>query len=588
MPPTVEALIELSLAEVRRDERLEATLQAGALLPRDTSDTLWQGVAELSEPELVAAKLELERRGVFSKGNFVHPLYREIALKQVPQAKRSALARQALALLHDDPIRAAGFIGAASLDRTTALTLLSRAAKAAQEGGNAVLAGRLMAEASEHAVGEEKGRLALEAAKVLDGIDYGLMLELAAKASAHLSDPTEALYLQATALAVRGDHEGMQGLLRRLPPAAKQGVVWLQRYIKLLHQSARHEEVIQVWEADPNREQCDGKTIYHVGWAYMHQGNLHAAADLVALWLAKPQATEDDRGSLGELQAAIAFYGGRFEDADTIYSEVLSRFRQDTSVPLESVANVLRNRSLTRLQQGHYWESLPDLQETLDIYASVGNSIHYAQTLVMMSYVLVELGEYERTEDILLEALEIFRRTEPQPWLVNTLVQLSILYLEWSAQIHPILALKYAQDALHVAQALHQEIAIIIALPALSCAKTAVGQAAEGLALADGALERAGQMGFAEAVVEITFAKGSALKALGRVREARDALVTAHQLAEKYGLALQANRYGLELAYLDGDVESARRRLEWFEKRGLLQSVAIAKRYFPELGTQTK
>jgi DNA-binding SARP family transcriptional activator len=44
-----------------------------------------------------------------------------------------------------------------------------------------------------------------------------------------------------------------------------------------------------------------------------------------------------------------------------------------------------------------------------------------------------------------------------------------------------------------------------------------------------------------------------------------------------------ANKIGLELDQLNNDLESARRRMQWFAERGLMNGVNIAKRYFPAL-----
>jgi hypothetical protein len=571
MPVTVEALIEFTLNKVQ-EERLETVLQAKAFLPLDAADALVQNVAELSEADLEIAKLELERQGVFSKGDFAHPLYREVTLEQLPRLKRQALARRALEVLRDKPVEAARFVADANLETAQALELLQRAANNAKEISNQVQAGRLLAQASDYATGEEKGTLALEAARQLNGLDYPKMLELAVTASLHLSDPTEALLLQAKALALQNKYEAMQEVLGRLPAAAKQGRAWLERYIELLHLTGKHEERIQFWEAHPERDECESETVYQVGWAYVHIGNFTAASNLVTRY--------QDRWPLRELRAPIAFYQGHYLEAETIYSDILTL--RETLTP-QNVANNLRNRSVARLGLGLYRESLPDLQEALTIYSEVGNSIYYAQTLVMMSYVYQEL-DFDKTEHVLLEALEIFRRADSQDGLVLTLAQLSSLYLEGSP--HAFVALNYATQAMSAATTLGQDFQSIVAGHALARTKTATGQAGDGLELADKALELSTRLGFSEAVVNCTHAQGMALQALGRMSEAKETLATACRLAEEHGMLLEANKYGLDLDRLNHDIERARERMQWFEERGLLNGVTIAKRYFPELAEQ--
>jgi tetratricopeptide (TPR) repeat protein len=584
MPVTVEALIELTLSRVQ-DEKLLTLSQAKAFLPLDADDKLLQEVADLSASDLAEATLELAQRGIFSRGQFAHPLYREVTLKHLSRPKREGLARRALEVLHDNPVQAANFVADAQLQNAKALELLQRAARVAQETNNKAQAGRLLAQASDYTTGEEKGHLALEAAQLLDGVDYTRMLELAVVASSHLSDPSEALFLQANVLALQNKYEAMQAVLGRMPEATKQGRAWLERYIKLLHHAGKHEERLQVWEAHPERDECNSTTAYQVGWAYVHQGKFDAASNLVRQWLAKAQLSEDDKMSLGELQAAIAFYQGNYAEAEKAYSDVLNLRHKDT--PPQAIANMLRNRSMARLGLGLYPESLPDLQEALNIYSEVGNSIYYAQTLVMTSYIYQELGDFDKTEQVLLEALEIYRRAEAQAGLVETLAQLSSLYLERPPQpTHPLLAAKYASEAVAIASELRQDFLDIIAAHALSRAKTATGRAAEGLELAEKALEQATTSGFFEAVLSCTHAKGLAHQSLGQVSEAREAFETAWRLAQEHGLPLEINKYGLELDRPNNDVKRARERMQWFEERGLFNGANLAKRYFPELAEQ--
>jgi tetratricopeptide (TPR) repeat protein len=584
MPVTVEALIEVTLSSVQ-DQRLEAVLQTKAFLPLEASDELLRNVTELSEQQWAEVKLELEQRGIFSKGKFAHPLYREVTLRHLPQPKRQGLARRTLEVLHDRPLEAASFVADAHLENTKALELLQRAARVAQEKKNRSQAGRLLAQASEYVTGEEKGTLALEAANLLDGLDYARTLELAVIASSHLSDPSEALFLQANVLALQNNYEAMQAVLGRMPEAAKQGRAWLERYIKLLHHAGKHEERLQVWEAHPERDECDGTTAYHVGWAYIQKGDFKAASSLVSQWLAKAQLSQNDKWSLGELQAAIAYYQGNYLEAEKVYDEILALLQKDA--PRQGVANLLRNRSVARLGLGRYPESLPDLQEALRIYSEVGNSIYYAQTLVMTSYIYQELGDFDMTEEVLLEALEIYRRADAQAGLIGTLAQLSSLYLERPPQpTHPLLAAKYASEAFDIALALQQDYDDIIARHALARSKTATGRASEGLELAQQALELAERLGFFEAVLSCTHAKGLAHQTLGQLSEARSAFETVCRLAREHGLPLETNKYGLELDRLEGDVKNARERMRWFEERGLLNGANLAKRYFPELAEQ--
>lgn len=580
MPVTVEALIELLLSGASQHPTLETALQAKALLPLATEDELWANVAQLSTEELETAKLELRSRGIFNAEGFAHPLYREVTLKNLPRAKRQYLSQRALETLQDEPVKAAPFIDDALLENEKALELLKSAARQAQDNKDESSAGRFLAKAVRYATGEEKGELALAAAQTLEGVDAPLALTLTESAARHLSEPSEALYLQALLLAGQGEYEKMQRVVEGLPKAFREDSAWLAKQIQLLYLAGRDEERIAFWESHPEaHESCDGATANFVAWGYLNLGRTVEALELIRRVSASAALSDKDKSNLLEARAALHFYGGDYQEAESDFSEALA-LRQRIGYP-PATANVLRNRSMSRLQQGYLRESLAGFEQALTIYSELGKSLYYAETLVMMSHPLLELGEYERTEKILLESLELFRRAEPHPNLVDTLVQLTALYLEWGTQTHSYLALKYAREAQRIAE----NFAVNSRLMAISTLARAEPNPHLALAYATEALELATGLNILEAIVNSHHARGLALVDLHQKDEAKEAFTLACQLAEQHGLVLETNKYGLELDRLTNDIENARKRMQWFEERGLLNSVNIAKRYFPELAS---
>jgi tetratricopeptide (TPR) repeat protein len=583
MPVTVEALIEMLLSGVSQTPRLETALQAKALLPLDTENELWANVAELSISELETAKLEFRGRGIFSDDSFAHPLYREVTLKNLSKAKRQHLSRRAIEALQAEPVKAAWFIDDALLEREKALELLKNAAQQAKDNKDDASAGRFLANAVQYATGQEKGELALGAARLLEGVDVPRALTLAEDATQHLSERSEALYLRATLLAGQGEYEKMQEVIQQIPDDIKTQPSWIAQYIHLLYLGGKDEERIAFWESHPEaHENCDGATANFVAWGYLNLGRTSEALELIERVTASATLSDKDKSDLLEARAALHFYGGDYGQAESDFSEALE-LRQCIGY-LPATANVLRNRAMTRVQQGRFLEALPDLEHTLQVYSEAGKSLYYAETLVMMSYVLVELGEYERTEKILLEALDIFRRVEPQPKLVDTLVQLAGLYLDWPTQTYTYLALKYAREAEKVARGF----AINSRLMAVSTLARAESDPRSGLTYADEALELASRLNILEAIVNSHYARGLALLALGHRDEAKEALTVCCQLAKEHGLVLEANKYGLELDRLNNDIDSARKKMQWLEERGLMNGVNIAKRYFPALAETPK
>jgi tetratricopeptide (TPR) repeat protein len=591
LPAVVEVLLEQMIMQAKTVPIHRYVLETKALLPLDASDDLWAKVARVTTQELHTALGELSTQGVFKENGFAHPLVREVTLKTLSSDRRQHLARRAINVLKDEPEQAALFIDDAKLENEKSLELLKYAAEKAKEHNKLQLAS-FLAKAVDYATGEEKGKLALEAAWLLDGIDYPKILELLEDAIYHLAEPNEALYLKASVFALQGKHLETQAILEAIPTSGKQGRVWLEQHIKLLHRTTQYEGVVQMWESQAELQaQVESFTVHIVAWAYIHLGNLGAAAALTERWLAKPELAPYDKWSLLEALASIAFYQGNYQEAETYFSEALALPLPETLK--QDMASLLRNRSVNRLQLGRYAESLPDLHAALTIYSEAGNSIYYAQTLIMISYAYQELGDYKRTEDVLLEALDIFRRVAPQPYLSHALAQLSSLYIDMSAQVY--LAKKYALEAMQVASEIEamqvgskvtDKSYLVLGTYATSCAELATGNPNEALKFAEKSLELAKQIDNFEAVVKCHAARGLALQALGRNLEAQEDLNHAFNAATQQGMILEATRFALELDRLNNDLEGARTHMKWFEERGLMNGVNIAKRYFPELATE--
>ena len=366
--------------------------------------------------------------------------------------------------------------------------------------------------------------------------------ELTDLACQTLEDPTEALYLKTSVLAIQGKYPEMQAVIELFPPKAKQGKRWFEHYLKLLYQTTRHQDLISFWENHPQAFDVDSNSIHYVAWSFVHLGKFQEATELTNEWLQKTTLNNHDRWNLLQIRASIAFYQGNYQQANHHYTECLDLdFSEE---PQQDIANILRNRSVTRLQLGQYLQSLPDLQDALNIYSQAGNKVHYAQTLVMLSYVTLEMGDYERTEAILLEALEIFRDIPPQPFLSHALVQISHLYLDMPNRIY--LAKKYAIEALNLSETFSDKSCLVIALPTAAKVELHLGNPEKALELATQALHAANDLEIYEAQLAGHHTLGLVLFRLGQVQEAREAFETACEGAKKQGMLLEEQRFALK------------------------------------------
>jgi len=583
LPNTVEALIERLLEDAVTSDEIRAGLEARAILPVAAAEAVWATVAGLSADALAEVQRELERHGIMTGGVFSHPLFREVAARRLDAPRRRELARRALAALADDVQAAAEFLEDAGLEAERTIELLRRAAAEARSRNDRLQAARLLVKAVGYASGAAKAQLSLEAARALLDAGNSEVRSLLEGVLPLLEDPSEALLMLAEALALEGRSSEMAEVLARLPERVRESSAWLERYVRLLFTAGAYAEVLEVWQSHPAfHEQASPDAIYYVAYTLMDRGELLAARALAEARLARGGLDAYGRAELLDICASVAHYQGAYGQADVLFSEVLALYREHAK-GWDAVANALRNRALNRLQLGQYRESLPDFAEALQHYAERGKGVFYAQTLTMISDVHLELGEYEQAEEVLQGALEVFERIKPQPFLITCLANLVSLYADWQPPYGRLLASKYGERCLKSARELALPSYLAVAAGAASRAATLAGDPARGLELAEEAVHLAGEAGFHETMVKARWAHGLALEALGKRLEAQERLLAALQEAEAQGMVVEANRLGLELARLTGDLENARERLEWFASRGLANGANVARRYFPEL-----
>lgn len=576
LPTTVEALIDHRIGSLNRDADARAAMGALALLGGGGGDAVWIRVAALTPERLKAAARRLEAHGLVVSGAFTHPLYREVALRSLSAESRRELARRAVSALNSSPTLAARHVNEAGLPPRAALELLNRAAAAVNDP---LAKAQFKALAVEHATGEERGHLALEAAKLYEGADHRLTFELARLASEQLGDPPEALYLQAAALALQGEYERAERYFERAKERAAPGSLWLRRQLLLLHRTGRHEALLRAWEEERKLSQLDGYALYCVCWAYIQTGALPKAEALLdewESWSMKRRPNGSDLLDVGEVRASLAYHRGEFAEAARVFDQLVDAAQGELDLTPEQLANLLRNRAVNRMQLGEIAACLPDLEEALHIYQEAGNPVHYAQTLVMASYAHHEAGNLEAAEDALLDAIGIFGAGAFDQFQVHALTQLALLYLEWGAPAHTLLALRHSQEAVQLAagKGAWTELA---AACAYSQALSANYRAEQGLRVAEAAAVRAGELAYREANIRATFAAGEALEALGESSRAAEKYEAAGESAAELGMPIDAARYRMEASRLRGDTAALTKALAWFEERGLRGRAARAR-----------
>jgi tetratricopeptide (TPR) repeat protein len=574
MPVVVEALLEQMILQAKTVLIQSYVLESKALLPLDASNELWEKVARVNTEELIITTKSLNQQSIFKDKSFAHPLFKEVTLKTLSPERKQNLSRRAINVLHDDPVQAALFVEDAKLEREKSLELFTQAAAHLESINQKMEAVRYMEKALVYATEDKKGQLALKAAQLASKAGDAKALALAQKASHLLADNTEALKIVAHSYALKGNYQEMKVTLEKLDSVED------DFYITCLFSAGAFAEIIQRIETSLDLEKLNENSIYFVAWSYITNGNLTKALEISEKRLKQEQLTLGSKAELLDIRASVLHYQGQYQEADPIFSEIIELYRQ-ANTAWDGVANGLRNRALNRKLMGKFREVIPDFLDSLNIYAERGATIYYAQTLVMLSEIYFMLGDYGKMEADLLESISIFERVTPQHFYVEALVNLSYLYSKH--YLNSVLAIKYSQKALEVSGQVGSTLYESMALIAASNADRLAGNLARALERGNKALELAESGGFKELILKAQYNKGQVLGVLDRQAEARVLFQTAIEECRQVGAIFGVYQIGLELAHLNKDLEAAKEHMHWFEERGLMNQVNIAKRYFPEL-----
>lgn len=581
LPLTVEALLERWLHEVAHTPTLRQTLESKALLGLGANPAVWARVAGLSAPELNAAGLALQQQGVLRAGEFAHPLYQEVILHGLLPQERRGYAQRALEALADQPLEAARYLEDAGLETDEILARLQRAAEAAQQHGDDLQAARLQARAATHAPAPQRDELALAAAQILKKADQPAAMRLLQLVLQDQPNHHEALYLLAGCHADRGESQEVARLLARIPDDQKAQPDWVKRRIALQFALCDYKGVLELWAAHPALQaDPDPVLAYHISFARTLQGD-HAGAEMIARTaLDRPDLSLLSRARLLSAWGLSHFYRDELPAALTIFDQAVTAARGAGDPAF--TASTLHNRAMVTEELSREAEMLADTEEALRLYAAAGLSRHYASTLTKKARILHEMGQYQQSEEAFRQCREILLQSDASSFLITCLAHLSNLYLDWQPSYGTTLARKHVEHAVGLAKPLGGG-KLFMALYQLSRVETGLGRAARGLEIAEECQQMAQGFGLKKPQYEALAARGLALAELGQAEAARACLQEAYQLASGADWQVYAERIGLELDRLTGNIESARNRLHWFEARGLLNGAHLARRYFPQL-----
>ena len=581
VPASVEALIERALREATTVPALQAVLGARAVLPSAVTESLWAEVAGVSLDGLYEACADLERYGVMARNEFVHPLYREVMVRELLPTERQVFARRAFDALQTDPEAAAAFIEMAGIEPMRAFEVFQRAVEQATQAGNPVRAARFLARAVEYVNGEERARLALEAARALQNADLREAARLFTVVVDTGSQDEAVMVAAAECQAQLRNLDAALHMLERLPSGVKDSPAYLVYLLSVRVLGGDLAGALELWRAHPEFETSDDlRAASRLVGLLALTGHLADAVRVSEHALENPNLTVDHEANVRANLASALFYQGRIEEAQQVWAQAVALCAEHGFERQRAVA--LINWSQARIRMGKLESVAADIREAGRVLLETDDLRLYAHAQVMLGDVLTRQAEYDRAEEALLEARSLLEASVSLS-LVNAELALSNLYVEWGASHAAYLAPRHARQALRVARTLGNAMMITTALSALGYAEAVAGEADLALGHASEALEQADKLGQPMLRAGAFNACGTALRVLGQQESALEAFQKGLAVAESAGLEEPACQMRLEIAHLNGDLVAARACLDWFGSRGLLHSVNLIQRRFPQL-----
>jgi hypothetical protein len=584
-PATVGLLIEQQLLGVAKNPNAQRALETKTLIemrsPKtDLVNEMWMRASQLSVSELGQARQVLERNGVLIADAFAHPLYREIGFAQLNAAKRSQIARRVLEAIHDPRLRAQ-FLDDADLGLEDSRQVLLEAASAARAAGADLQAGRFLARAVPLHPPELRAGMALEAAQQLRYLDVNEAERLALIAAEDAEHRFAATWLRAELLAEQSKGLEAERLVETLPESHHTDLNWWVGILRLRGLTDSVTGTLELLNSHPGvLEHCDAKTLHRAARVLSHTGRFMEIEHLVEKGLERSSTTEERIFYL-KSAAIIAYQRADFVTFERIESEILGLARAIGN--LRWVDAALFNRALALDGLGRQHERLEMLEEAMRVCIELGDITALAIAQVSFAGALHSFAEYERAEQVLLEARAVFVTLDPTGHAIDCEAALVALYLDWPRQYAPMLTLKYARSAQDLAQSMdtpryHLEVGCLLAR-----ALNANNQALEALEHSSQAVKLAQTLDLPTSKFDALWTHGLMLWTNGQSALALEFLTQAQTVARGYDDHAAAQRVGLDMDRFTNNLEAAKDRLAWFGQRQLNNFCNLTRHFFPVL-----
>jgi DNA-binding SARP family transcriptional activator/tetratricopeptide (TPR) repeat protein len=579
MPNTIEALIEQVLDSLPNPET-RAALDAWAMLCEKTenSSSLWATAAGLSNNELQMAQSTLEQFGILYDKDFTHPLFREITLKYLSQVQRRDIARRLLVTLEaSDPLRAVGFVKEAtwSIDRTYALYCSAMTLETDE-----LRLARLKAAALEFTTAEERFRLALEAAQVIQGTDLteaNRLSEIAYNLKPH---DLEAVSFRSQMLVLEGQIQRAKDLLEGIAPidADSRPIEWCLKWCELLLKAQDFAGAWEFYQSHPAMNQQLSVTLQvQLARSLMLQREFAKAEQWLQQLEARTDLTLEERVRVISGHGALVLEHGQTAAA--------AQATQTAYALVEHLPNsilkrsMLLNRGIGFNWIGQYAKAEKDGELSIQLMLEAGQVFQAATARVSVCNNWVDQGHYAKAERGFLEARATLEIHESWRYLSECERLLVRLYHTWRPVHGSVLVLKHAKAAVHYARKIRLKGFVITALYWASISEIEFGQLEQAQAFCAELHELSHVDG---RIYLWQWVYGLLLERQGDKALALDSLQAAIVTRDAPEME-DTKLMELEMIRIRGDLVAARVALEDFQAQGFIAGATLCLHYFPDL-----
>ncbi len=572
IPTTIEALIERTLQQISAAS--QRILEARALLGISDNPLLWQVVTKLSAEEIQLCQNELENLNIFRGIEFAHPLYKEVVLARMSAVVKTEIAGLAYQFFAPrDPVKAAELSVMAGFDTAQITQLFVQAIDQQSDPYQAAL---LKARACEYADDETKRILALEAAQVLMYENLKQVPRLAEYVLEIEPLHLQAIGLRARAWARQGKVEAAQVSLELIVNRDRE---WWRIQALILVESYQFSQVQQLVMDHPKFHLDDDAEIaVAVGQALLQQGKLNALIALFEQVLQK-DTTEIAQMRIKSAQGILLTYQNAWQAAELHFQNLLAV--QQGYLPKRLWVNIWYNLGRIAHHFNRYKQATEYYGKAAQLVLEINDQRRYIEIQGALAGLYFDSANFEAAERAFLEVRSLSALFPINAQFVEQEGWLSEMYTCWLPPHGGALSLKYAHSALRLARQLEDNSVIFDALNYAANAEAQHGDANTAIAYITEMSERISDP---DNEYLVYVARGIALRKMGDSDAAISALETSYQLvSQNPNKVVSTQQVGLELDFARNDLQSARKRHEFFLNHPFTIGAVCAQRYFPQL-----